>query len=68
MAVTVKYPHVHVHLSGTDSNAFSIMGAVTRDLRRASVPPDEVAAFREEAMSGDYDALLRTCMRWVTVE
>ena len=63
----VKYPDIEVQLSGEDGNAFAVMGRVTRELRRAGLSEDEREAFREEAMSGNYDHLLRTCMKWVTV-
>lgn len=63
----VKYPKIEVRLTGIDSNAFSVMGAVQAGLRRGGVSRREQDAFRDEAMAGDYDALLRTCMRWVTV-
>lgn len=65
-----KYPSVNVtvKLTGEDANAFAIMGRVIRELRRAGVPSEEIDRFRKEAMSGDYDNLLRTCMRWVNVE
>lgn len=70
----VHYPDCHVQLSGLDGNAFVLMGAVTRTLRRylrdvmglsSREAADELDRFREEAMSGDYDHLLQTCMRWV---
>lgn len=32
------------------------------------MPHDEIAEFRERATSGDYDHLLITCMKWVSVE
>jgi hypothetical protein len=57
-----RFPDLHVQLTGTDGNAFAIMGAVSRVLPREL--RDE---FREEAMSGDYDNLLATCCRWVSV-
>lgn len=63
----VKYPDVHVQLSGTDGNAFAIMGKVADALRRAGVPDNEVIEYRAESMSGDYDNLLRVAMRWVEV-
>lgn len=62
-----RYPNIEVRLSGTDGNAFSIIGKVSRVLRQAGVCADEIKAFREEAMAGDYDALLRACMSWVAV-
>jgi hypothetical protein len=63
----VKYPNVHVQLTGTDGNAFAIMGKVADALRRAGVSNDEVVAYRAESMAGDYDNLLRVAMRWVEV-
>lgn len=64
---TVRYPDIHVQLSGESGNAFAILGAVRRALRRAQVPAGEIEAFTEEAKSGDYDRLLQTAMRWVDV-
>lgn len=62
-----KYPNVGVQLTGSDGNAFAVMAAVGRALRNAKVPQTEIATFRQEAMSGDYDNLLRVCMSWVNV-
>ena len=62
-----RYPDVHVQLTGTDGNAFAIMGTVTRELRRAGVSAEEIEQYHEESMSGDYDNLLVTAMRWVDV-
>jgi hypothetical protein len=65
--VTVKYPHVHVRLVGEDGNGFAIMARVQRALRTARVPEHEIQKYLDECMSGDYDHLLRTTMKWVTV-
>lgn len=62
-----RYPDVHVRLSGSDGSAVLILGKVSRALRSAGVPDAEIRAFTAEAMDGDYDALLRTAMRWVAV-
>lgn len=64
----VRHPEITVELTGKDSNAFNIMGLVNRALRKAGVPQEERDEFQAEAMSGDYDNLLVTCMRWVTVD
>lgn len=64
----IKYPDVTVQLTGSDGNAFAIMGAVTRAMRREGISSEEQDAFREEAMSGDYDNLLMTAMKWVDVQ
>jgi SOS response regulatory protein OraA/RecX len=63
----VKYPEVAVELVGRDGNAFAIMARVKRELRRAGVSREEIDEFLAECMSGDYDHLLQTCMKWVTV-
>ena len=51
-------------LVGEDGNAFAIMGRVTQALKKAG-QRDKVEEFREKAMSGDYDHLLRTCLEYV---
>ncbi len=63
-----KYPDITVRLAGEDGNAFAIIGRVKQALWRAGVPREEIEKFREEAMSGDYNDLLATCIRWVEVE
>ena len=64
----IKYPGVKVTLTGEDGNAFAIMGAVDKALRKAGVSADERAKYKAESMSGDYDNLLVTAMNWVTVD
>ena len=64
----IRYPDITVRLTGRDGNAFSLLGAVSRALRSAGVPDKEVREFFKEATSGDYDHLLQTAMRWVTVD
>jgi hypothetical protein len=61
-----KY-NVRVPLIGEDGNAFAVMGAVKRALRIAGASQDEINQYLKEAMSGDYDNLLRTTMDWVEV-
>ena len=66
--MNIKYPEVKVTLTGIDGNAFVIMGAVDKALSRAGVSADERAKYRAESMSGDYDNLLVTAMKWVSVD
>jgi len=61
-----KFPDVEVQLTGTDGNAFAVIGNVNRALRNAG-HGDQVDAFTAEAMSGDYNNVLATAMRWVEV-
>jgi hypothetical protein len=65
--MTPKYPHVTVQLTGTDGNAFAVIGKVQQALRRAGVSPEEIAEFLTEATSGDYIHVLGTAMAWVDV-
>lgn len=66
MSADVKHPEVEVQLTGRDGNAMVIMGTVAAALRRAGHGA-EVDQFMAEAMSGDYDNVIATAMRWVAV-
>lgn len=59
-------PKPQLKLTGTDGNAFSIMGRAGRALRAAGRGKD-VETYMAEAMAGDYDNLLRVTMRWFEV-
>lgn len=61
-----KFPDITVQLTGRDGNAMAVIGAVSGALRRAG-HTDEAKQFVDEAMSGDYDNVLRTATRWVEV-
>ena len=57
-----KFPTIDVQLTGSDGNAFAVIGKVKRAL-----PSDVHAEFMNEAMSGDYNNVIATAMRWVNV-
>jgi hypothetical protein len=59
---------IDVSLIGYDGNAFSIMGAVTKAMRRAGVSSEEQDQYFKEATAGDYNQLLATTMEWVNVQ
>lgn len=63
-----KYPHIEVQLTGTDGNAFAVLGTVQKALRKHGVSEQEIVEFMDEAMSGDYDHLLQTVVRTVRVK
>jgi hypothetical protein len=63
----VKYPEIEVSILGRDGNAFAIMGTIQTALSKAGVSKDEISLYIKESMSGDYENLLRTAMRWVSV-
>jgi hypothetical protein len=58
---------IEVELIGQDGNAFAIMGAVSRELKRAGVSKEERDAYFTEATSGDYNHLLRVTSEWVNI-
>jgi hypothetical protein len=64
--IAPKFPEIVVPLVGEDGNAFAIMGRVAAALRKAG-HADAVRAYTYEAMSGDYDNLLRVTMQTVSV-
>ena len=63
----VKYPNIEVELLSNDGNAFTILGAVKKALKKGNVPQEEIDQFFAEATSGDYNNLLQVCMAWVEV-
>lgn len=59
---------ISVKLIGENGNAFNIIGKVRKEMKRNGVSNDEIDLFINEAMSGNYKNLLRTCMKYVNVE
>ena len=57
---------VEVELVGGDGNAFAIMGAVAKAMKREGYG-HLVDEFTAEATEGDYDHLLVTALNWVEV-
>jgi hypothetical protein len=57
-----------VKLIGGDGNAFSVLGKCTQALKKSGYSEEEVKKFQAEAMSGNYDHVLATAMKWLDVE
>ena len=51
-------------LVGEDGNAFFIMGRATKAARKAGWTKEQTDAIMNEAMSDDYNHLLRTMMKY----
>lgn len=64
---TPPFTDAVVNLSGEDGNAFAILGLVRRAISKSD-HPELAEAFMQEATAGDYNHLLCTCMRYVTVD
>ncbi len=58
---------IELQLTGTDGNAFAILGQARAAMRKAGIDRAQIDAFMDEAQSGDYDHLLATCMEWFEV-
>lgn len=65
--MAVKYPNVHVQLTGQDGNAFVLLGLCNNAAKRGGIAKEERDAFFKEATSGDYNHLLATAMKWFAV-
>lgn len=66
-AIMPKYPNVTVKLTGVDGNAFMLIGACAKAARKNGLTKERIDEFTDEAMSGDYNHLLRTCMSYFDV-
>ena len=65
--MTPKYPDVDVRLTGEDGSAFAILGICHHAARQQGVAAEEVKAFMQEAIAGDYNHLLATCTKWFAI-
>jgi len=57
-----------LQLSGSDGNAFMVIGKAIGVARRAGWSQEKIEKFRLEAMKGNYDHLLQTCMEYFDVD
>lgn len=62
--MTPLHPEVSVQLSGHDGNAFIILGLCQKASQQAGLSDAKIDEFTEEAISGDYDHLIRTALYW----
>ena len=61
------YKHVEVNMRGVSGNALVIIGTVKQALQQAGAPKEHVACFVGFAMCDDYENVLKTCSKWVTI-
>jgi hypothetical protein len=66
-AMRAKHPEIRVRLTGP-ANDFCILDCVTKALRQAGVPAEEIEQFCDEALSVKTESeLLQICGQWVTL-
>ena len=54
-------------LVGEDGNAFFIIGKAVRVAKKEGWSKEKIEKFQKEAMSGDYNKVLQTCMEYFDV-
>jgi len=64
----VKYPDITVSFNGVNGNALNLIGIVRQALVRNHIDKAEITKFVDDAISGDYNHVLVTCMSTVNVE
>lgn len=52
----------------SDGNAFSVMGACAKAMRKAGVPDDIITKYMDDAKSGDFDHLLQVSMDYCDLD
>jgi len=57
-----------LQLSGQDGNVFFILGSAQKVARKAGWTKEKIEQFMKEAMSGDYDRALQTCIEYFDVQ
>jgi hypothetical protein len=70
MTTTTERPETRpvLRLTGTDGNAFSVLGLAGRAGRKAGWTKEQIDAYMAEAMAGDYNNLLAVTQEWFDVE
>lgn len=56
-----------VNLLGTNGNAFAIMGAVSKALKKEGADKEYIDKFKERAMSGNHNHLITVALEYVEV-
>ena len=60
-------PRPEVTLVGVDGNAYALMGTASGAMKQAGCSKQHVDRVMDEAMSGDYGALIRTLAHYCEV-
>lgn len=64
---TPIYPTIRLRLHGSSPHPLMILAAMSEGLRASGVERDEIDRIVVEALSGDFDNILATCLKYVRV-
>ena len=64
--MAARHPEVRVRLA-IPANDFRILDNVTKALRNAGAPAEEIDQFCDQALAGTETDLLQICGQWVTL-
>jgi len=63
-----KYPNIHVDISKTDGNVFSIASLIANSLAENGVSPLEINEFMDECIATkSFVQFLFVCLKWVDI-
>jgi hypothetical protein len=60
-------PMYDIEVRPMDGNAFAIMGAVSKAMRRAGASDEVIKEYQAQSQSGDYDNLVQVAMKHVNL-
>jgi hypothetical protein len=63
-----KYPDITIPLSEIEDNAYSVLAACNKAMRRAEISKEEISSFDTDAQADDYEHLIVTVYAWFNVE
>jgi hypothetical protein len=63
----IMKPIYNVEVVPADGNAFSIMGAVSKAIRREGATPEQVKEYMDKSMSGDYQNVIAVAEEYVNI-
>ncbi len=63
-----KYPAVKVKIVGTNLEALPIIKECRRAMREAELDNIEIETFTDEAVSGNYQNLMKTITDWFDIQ
>jgi hypothetical protein len=61
--MTTQTAKPYLKLTGTDGNAFALLGAALKTAKAAKWTPEQIETFKKEATAGDYENLLQALTR-----